>query len=170
MPGPRFGFVKLLASSGSHCTKWANEQHRPAGFESQLVPDLPLPQFCQVCLGTGDFLRPQEATPPGFYPLWGGYCQAPQKEECRRGRRYFWPCRTRVGFGPATGPTLKTALCHIRALVGRIDKYQRSTRTLSRAGSLRSSYEEKNPTLFVVAFASPPLLVVDSTPFFYGIF
>ena len=29
------------------------------------------------------------------------------------------------GFGPATGPTLKTALCHIRALVGRIDKCQR---------------------------------------------
>ena len=25
-----------------------------------------------------------------------------------------------MGFGPATGPTLKTALCHIRALVGRM--------------------------------------------------
>ena len=24
-----------------------------------------------------------------------------------------------LGFGPATGPTLKTALCHIRTLVGR---------------------------------------------------
>ena len=43
MSGPRFGFVKLLASSGSHCTKWADEQHRPAGFESRLVPELPLP-------------------------------------------------------------------------------------------------------------------------------
>ena len=42
MPGPKFGFVKLLASSSSHCTKWADEQHRPAGFESRLVPDLPL--------------------------------------------------------------------------------------------------------------------------------
>ena len=40
VPGPTFGFVKLLASSGSHCTKWADEQHRPAGFESRLVPDL----------------------------------------------------------------------------------------------------------------------------------
>ena len=29
-----------------------------------------------------------------------------------------------MGFGPATGPTLKTALCHIRALVGRNDKYR----------------------------------------------
>ena len=43
VPGPTFGFVKLLASSGSHCTKWADEQHRQAGFESRLVPDLPSP-------------------------------------------------------------------------------------------------------------------------------
>ena len=43
VPGPTFGFVKLLASSGSHCTKWADEQHWPAGFESRLVPDLPSP-------------------------------------------------------------------------------------------------------------------------------
>ena len=37
-----------------------------------------------------------------------------------------------MGFGPATGPTLKTALCHIRALVERFDKY-RSPRGRSRA-------------------------------------
>ena len=82
-----------------------------------------------MCLGTGEFLQPQGAIPPGLYTLRGGwvYClapEAPQKGECRRGRRYFWPCRTRVGFDPATGPTLKTALCHIRALVGRFDKYR----------------------------------------------
>ena len=41
VPRPTFGFVKLLASSGSHCTKWADEQHRPTGFKSRLVPDLP---------------------------------------------------------------------------------------------------------------------------------
>ena len=41
-------------------------------------------------------------------------------------RRYFWPYQTRVGFGPATGPTLKTALCHIRALVGRMINNQSS--------------------------------------------
>ena len=86
-------------------------------------------RFCRACLGTGDFLQPQGAIPPGLYPLRGGwvYClaaEAPQKGECRRGRRYFWPCRTRVGFGPATGLTLKTALCHIRALVGPNDKYR----------------------------------------------
>ena len=65
-------------------------------------------RFCQMCLGTGDFLGPQGAITPGFYPFRGWvYClepEAPQKGECRRGRRYFWPCRTRVSFGPATGP------------------------------------------------------------------
>ena len=72
---------------------------------------------------------PQAYTPFGGV---GFYCLTPKKGECRRGRRYFWPCRTRVGFGPATGPTLKTALCHIRALVGRNDKY-RGLRGRSRA-------------------------------------
>ena len=99
-------------------------------------------RFCRVCLGTGEFLRPQGGHPPGFYPLRGVYCLAPevpQMGECRRGRRYFWPCWTRVGFGSATGPILKTALCHIRALVGRIDKYQRSTRTLSGATWLKGA-------------------------------
>ena len=62
--------------------------------------------------------------PPRLLPLSGGLLPGAW------GRRYFWPCRTRVGLGSATGPTLKTALYHIRALVGRIDKYQRSTRTL----------------------------------------
>ena len=105
-------------------------------------------RFCRVCLGTGDFIRPQGAISPGLYPLRGvGFIawrlRAPQKGECRRGRRYFWPCRTRVGFGPATGPTLKTALCHIRVLVGRFDKY-RGLRGRSQGplGSTRS-----NPTL-----------------------
>ena len=49
--------------------------------------------------------------------------------ECQRGRRYFWPCRARAGFGPATGPTLKTALCHIRALVRRMINNQRNKQT-----------------------------------------
>ena len=54
LPGPTFGFVKLLASSGSHCTKWADEQHRHAGFESGLVPDLPLP-FIPTIIGLKAF-------------------------------------------------------------------------------------------------------------------
>ena len=52
--GPTFGFVKLLASSGSHCTKWADEQHRQAGFESRLVTDLPLP-FIPTLIGLRAF-------------------------------------------------------------------------------------------------------------------
>ena len=54
VPGPTFGFVKLLASSGSHCTKWADEQHWQAGFESRLVPDLPLP-FIPTLIGLRAF-------------------------------------------------------------------------------------------------------------------
>ncbi len=61
-----------------------------------------------------------------------------------------------------TGPTLKTALCHIRALVGRFDKYRglrgRSQGPLS--STMLGSY------VIVVAPTSPPLLVVDSTTFF----
>ena len=109
--------------------------------------------------------------PPSLIPPSGGwvYClapEAPQKEECRLGRRYFWPCWTRVGFGSATGSTLKTALCHIRALVGRNDKY-RGLRGRSQGplGSTRlGSY------VIVVAPTSPPLLVVDSTTFFTVLF
>ena len=54
VPGPTFGFVKLLASSGSHCTKWADEQHWQAGFESRLVTDLPLP-FIPTLIGLRAF-------------------------------------------------------------------------------------------------------------------
>ena len=54
VPGPTFEFVKLLASSGSHCTKWADEQHRSAGFESRLIPDLPLP-FIPTLIGLRSF-------------------------------------------------------------------------------------------------------------------
>ena len=54
VPGPTFRFVKLLASSGSHCTKWADEQHWQAGFESRLLPDLPLP-FIPTLIGLRAF-------------------------------------------------------------------------------------------------------------------
>ena len=69
-------------------------------------------------------LWPQGAVPPGFNPLRRGWVyrpapEAPRKGECRRGPRHFWNCLRALGYGPATGPTLKTALCHIRTLVGR---------------------------------------------------
>ena len=55
------------------------------------------------------------------------------------------------------GPTLKTTLCQIRALVGRmINKQRFSVVTLLR---------EVGFYVIVVAFTSLPLLVVDSKPF-----
>ena len=73
--------------------------------------------------------------PPRLTPTWGGLLPgtwgAPKRGMPTRPKESL-PCRTRVGFGPATGPTLKTALCHIRALVGRNDKY-RGPRGRSRA-------------------------------------
>ena len=38
-----------------------------------------------------------------------------------------------MGFGPVTGPTLNTTLCHIRALVGRMIK----KKTVGLGGQLR---------------------------------
>ena len=32
-----------LSSSGPHCAKWVDDQHKPAGFEPRLEPDLPSP-------------------------------------------------------------------------------------------------------------------------------
>ena len=74
-----------------------------------------------MCLGAGDFLLPQGAIPPGFYLLRGGVIAWRPKKGNADGAKGIFD-QTRVGFGPATGPTLKTALCHICALVGRSDK------------------------------------------------
>ena len=41
----------------------------------------------------------------------------------RRGPRYFWCCRARLGYGPALEPALKKALCYTRPLGGREYKY-----------------------------------------------
>ena len=43
MPGPKFGLIIQLGSLDSHCTKWVNDQHIPAGFESRFVLDLAIP-------------------------------------------------------------------------------------------------------------------------------
>ena len=74
------------------CLPWDNRfvdnSHRNWG---EVVKDLSSPvvglhsvgrftsgRFCCVCLGTGEFLRPQGAIPPSFYPLEGGYFLAPE--------------------------------------------------------------------------------------------
>ena len=60
-------------------------------------------------------------------PSGAGYCLEPDVSLIRgmpTGRRYFLPCRTRVSFGPATGPTLKKP-CAKSYVGGTYDKYQR---------------------------------------------
>ena len=49
-----------------------------------------------------------------------------------------------MGFGPATGPTLKTALCHIRALVGSMIKNQRVATRISKnlSSAFKCSHRE----------------------------
>ena len=54
VPGSKFGFVKLLATWEPHCTWWVDEQHRPAGLESRLVPDLSFP-FIPALIGLRAF-------------------------------------------------------------------------------------------------------------------
>ena len=71
-----------------------------------------------------NFLEPQGAVPPGFNPLWRGWVYRPAPEAplfrgMPTGSEAFLELPLVLGFGPATGPTLKTALCHIRTLVGR---------------------------------------------------
>ena len=79
-------------------------------------------QFCWVCLGTGEFLRPQGAIPPGFYPLRGCRFIAWRLRRPKKGNadgvEGIFGLAGREGFSPATGPTLKMALYHIRVLVG----------------------------------------------------
>ena len=69
-------------------------------------------------------LRPQGAVPPGFNPLRRGWVYRPAPEAPRKGgmptgSEEFLELPVVLGFGPATGLTIKTALCHIRTLVGR---------------------------------------------------
>ena len=51
--------------------------------------------------------------------------------ECRRDPRHFFYFRTRLGYGPVTSPTLKTALCHTRTFGGVCVKYKRANHRVS---------------------------------------
>ena len=69
-------------------------------------------------------LWPQGAVPLGFNPLRRGWVLSPgawgaPKRGMPTGSEAFLELPAALGFGPAIGPTLKTALCHIRTLVGR---------------------------------------------------
>ena len=69
-------------------------------------------------------LWPQGAVPPRLKPSSEGLGLSPgvwgaPKRGMPTGSEAFLELPVALGFGPATGPTLKTALCHIRTLVGR---------------------------------------------------
>ena len=104
-----------------------NETHLAGRFE--------LGGSGRMCLVTGIPLA-SGGRPPGFNPLRRGWVyrpasEAPRKRECRQGPRHFWDCRTCLGYGPATGPTLKTALCYTCTLVGRMTNIDSKWRALS---------------------------------------
>ena len=85
----------------------------------------------RVCLGTGVFLWPQEAIPPRFYPLRRGwvYCLAPEAPLIRvmpTGPNVFLAMPDAYRLQPCNRPPLKTALCHICMLVGRMINNQMS--------------------------------------------
>ena len=76
-------------------------------------------RFDRVCLITG-YTSGLTGPSTQAWTLLGGVRfiawqpEAPQKGKCRR---HFWDCQTRLGNGPATGPTLKTTLCQNHTLV-----------------------------------------------------
>ena len=83
----------------------------------------------RVCLITGHTFGLSGASPEAL-TLFGGVgliawrLRHPFLRENWRGPRYFGDCRTRLGYGPATEPTFKTALCHTRTLGRVYVKYQ----------------------------------------------
>ena len=66
------------------------------------------------CLSIGDFLRTQGTVSSRLLPL----NERVGFIAWYLSRRYFGHCRTRVGFGPAIGPSLKTVLCHAWQIIG----------------------------------------------------
>ena len=67
-----------------------------------------------------------------------------------------------LGYGPATGPTLKTALCHIRTLVGRRINTARSRRR-SAPGPVLDFGPERGPGKGTMADLGPLIRHLVST-------
>ena len=105
-------------------------------------------RFGRVCSTTGYITSGLRGpSPQALNPLRRGWVyrpapEAPRKGECRRGSEAFLELPIALGYGPVTGPTLNTALCHIRTLVGR---------RINTARSWRSSLR-RNPAFCAVAF------------------
>ena len=77
-------------------------------------------QFVRVCSTTGYIPTGLRGPTPQALTLFRGVgFIARRLRECRQGPRHFWNCLSRWASALRQGPTLKTALCHIRTLVGR---------------------------------------------------
>ena len=116
-----------------------------------------------VCVTSLDIPRASRSN--SFNPLCRGrfiawHSRRPFLRECRRGSRHFMSRRTRLGYGPAPGPTLKKALCLTRLFGGIEYKYRWST-----DGTLTSTTTPVLVDLGVIAikwystFAKAPKLV-----------
>ena len=66
-----------------------------------------------------------------------------------------------LGYGPATGPTLKTALCHIRTLVGR--RINTATLPASAPGPVLDFGPERGPRKGTMADLGPLIRHLVST-------
>ena len=85
----------------------------------------PTADLAGLGLLSGDFLRPQGATPRLLPPYGrvGLLPGVPIKENADAAEGIFGNCRTRVDCGPASGPTLKKALCQTRSFGEACDRY-----------------------------------------------
>ena len=86
------------------------------------------------------------AVPQAFTPLWGGvgfvaWClMRPYLGKCRRDRRYFWQCQTRMG----NGSTLKRPCAKLACLVGHVTdncEYTLLTGEVAHLHRLRTFFE-----------------------------
>ena len=78
-------------------------------------------QFLRVCSTTGYITSGLRGLSPQALTLFGGVgfiTWDASKRGMPTGSEAFLELPVALGFGPATGSTLKTALCHIRTLVG----------------------------------------------------
>ena len=93
-------------------------------------------RFCRVCLGTGDFLRPQGAIPPGFYPLRGGVIAwrlRRLKKGNADGAEGIFSLPDACGLRPCDRAHLKNGLVPYSGVGGTQRQIQRSTRTFSKS-------------------------------------
>ena len=81
-------------------------------------------RFCRVCLGTGDFLRPQGAITQAFTPLRGVYCLSPLIRGMPTGLKVILALPNACGLRPCDRTHLKSGLAPHSYVGGTYDKYK----------------------------------------------